>query len=450
MKEISVTVTFGIGNEIHNHDLEYRETLHHVHTREDGVIELLPYRSYQEQINELMKPYIDDYNNERDKQYHKVWKRYNNGEIKTKPRKRDYKHLGYDYYTEHKDDEYYNQRTKRKEPLPIFRSIILGIGDRADRKKRKISEEQALRIFQKTIVEFQKDNPLLHVLGAAVHLDEDGFYHCHLDFKPLYDKNQSKSRGLAVGISFEEALEQSGYLPEQSIINGRDKAPIRFNALRNKIYRTMEKAMVAEGIHLQYGISAIKEPKKDSSRNQSLEAWQATQDAAREIQHQKNIALDVISQDSVSPSELKEAMEAVQNMTNTLQKVEESPLTLSRRGYKVTFKLFDQMKTMLQQMQKVIGSLIHEINTLKSKLDYYKPFKQRAINAEEQVKNLREEYLSEYRIRSKLESENRYLQQENTQQRNYMAHIKWKDGHSVLESYELSMKHEKQTQQRDR
>ena len=27
MKEISVTVTFGIGNEIHNHDLEYRETL---------------------------------------------------------------------------------------------------------------------------------------------------------------------------------------------------------------------------------------------------------------------------------------------------------------------------------------------------------------------------------------------------------------------------------------
>lgn len=143
-------------------------------------------------------------------------------------------------------------------------------------------------------------------------------------------------------------------------------------------------------------------------------------------------------------------MEAVQNMINTLQKVEESPLTLSRRGYKVTFKLFDQMKTMLQQMQKVIGSLIHEINTLKSKLDYYKPFKQRAINAEEQVKNLREEYLSEYRIRSKLESENRYLQQENTQQRNYMAHIKWKDGHSVLESYELSMKHEKQTQQRDR
>ena len=32
-REISVTVTCGIGSEKHNHDLEYRETLKHVHER---------------------------------------------------------------------------------------------------------------------------------------------------------------------------------------------------------------------------------------------------------------------------------------------------------------------------------------------------------------------------------------------------------------------------------
>ena len=64
MKELSVTITFGMGNEAHNHDLEYRETLEHVHAREDGVVELLPYRPYRNQINELMRPYIDEYNAE--------------------------------------------------------------------------------------------------------------------------------------------------------------------------------------------------------------------------------------------------------------------------------------------------------------------------------------------------------------------------------------------------
>ena len=83
MKELSVTITFGMGNEAHNHDLEYRETLEHVHAREDGVVELLPYRPYRDQINELMRPYIDEYNAERDRRLQAAWDRYNAGELKT-------------------------------------------------------------------------------------------------------------------------------------------------------------------------------------------------------------------------------------------------------------------------------------------------------------------------------------------------------------------------------
>ena len=60
MNEVSVTITAGEGCEEHNHGLEYRSKLEHTHdTNKDTVIELVPYeKSYKEQINELMKPYI--------------------------------------------------------------------------------------------------------------------------------------------------------------------------------------------------------------------------------------------------------------------------------------------------------------------------------------------------------------------------------------------------------
>ncbi len=436
MKELSVTITFGIGCEAHNHDLEYRETLEHVHAREDGVFELLPYRPYKDQINALMKPYIDDYNADRDRRYQAAWDRYNAGELKTKPRKRDYKHMDYDYYSRHEHDEYYNQKEKRKEPLPIFRSIILGIGDKDDRKKGRITEAQAKRIFRTAVADFRKDNPALHVLGAAVHLDEEGFYHCHLDFKPLYDKDPGEARGLKAGISFEEALEQCGYSPEQSIINGRDKAPIRFNGLRNKMYRNMEKAMATEGLRLQYGVSAQKEPGKDSSRNQALEDWQEIQDAARDLQHQKNMALDVISQDDVSPENLKKATAAVQRMADTLQEVAASPKTIDRKGYKVTFRLFDQLQTMLKNLQKAMAFLVRQIERLKADVEYYRPFEQRAQKAEEEVSQLRRERFSSAEARSRLENENRRLQKENAGQRRFMEAAKGADGRSLLEIYE--------------
>lgn len=447
MKELSVTITFGMGNEAHNHDLEYRETLEHVHAREDGVVELLPYRPYRDQINELMRPYIDEYNAERDRRLQAAWDRYNAGELKTKPRKRDYKHMAYDYYSQHENDEYYNQKEKRKEPLPIFRSIILGIGDKADRKKGRITEAQAIKIFREAVADFQKDNPALHVLGAAVHLDEVGFYHCHLDFKPLYDKTTADSRGLSAGISFEEALEQCGYSPEQSIINGRDKAPIRFNGLRNKMHRNMERAMAGEGLRMQYGVSAQKEPGKDSSHNQALEDWQAIQDAARDLQHQKNVALEVISLDEVSPEDLKRATAAVQRMANTLQEVADSPRTIDRKGYKVSFRLFDQLQTMLRSLQKAMAYLVHQIDVLKENLEYYRPFEQRAQKAEAEAAQLRRERFSSAEARSRLENENRRLQRENDAQRRFMETVKDREGRSMLDAYEARKAAQKRSQE---
>ena len=92
MNEVSVTITAGEGCEEHNHGLEYRSKLEHTHdTNKDTVIELVPYeKSYKEQINELMKPYIKERNEYTLKRKAAAWDRYNSGQIKTKPRNRDY------------------------------------------------------------------------------------------------------------------------------------------------------------------------------------------------------------------------------------------------------------------------------------------------------------------------------------------------------------------------
>lgn len=417
MTEVSATVTVGEGSEAHNHDLEYRSTLTHVHDRPDGVIELIPYRNYSIVIEEAMKPYIDRYNQRVEERYQAAWERYNAGEIKTKPRKRDFQKMSDCYLYEVDGEKYRNPHTGKVEEAPMFRSIIVGIGDREDRQTGRITEEQAKAIFAKVIAEFREKFPAFLLLGATLHLDEQGFYHAHIDYKPMYEKAEpdaekgQKRRGLDVGTGQEAALEHMGFKPEQSIINGRDKAPLLFNAFRNEIYRMMESAMAEHGLRLQYGVSARKEPEKDSSRNQKLDAWQATQDAARDLQHKKNVALDIVSQDKVSPEGLKAAMAAVEDLNTTLQKVQESPQTVMRNGYKVTFTLFDQLKSMVESLKENIGHLLHKLDQAMSDVELYKPFKEKFERLKVRSEDMERELLPLREEVKALKKENAALQE---------------------------------------
>ena len=119
MNEVSVTITAGEGCEEHNHGLEYRSKLEHTYdTNKDTVIELVPYeKSYKEQINELMKPYIKERNEYTLKRKAAAWDRYNSGQIKTKPRNRDYPLIGNDYYTQHLHDQMRNPKTNKMEQI---------------------------------------------------------------------------------------------------------------------------------------------------------------------------------------------------------------------------------------------------------------------------------------------------------------------------------------------
>ena len=264
-RTISCTCTVGDSSERHNHDLDYRAGLKHVHGSAEDVIELIPYRSYQEQINEMMKSYIVEYNQRQQQRYKEAWHRYNNGEIKTKPRKRNYEPMGYDYYSDHLNDIYYNRAHKKNEAVKLWRGLIFGLSDKADRENGIITKAEAIGVMSGVVKRWPEIFPCLKLLGATIHLDEDGFYHCHIDYIPFIESgNDGKhEHGLRASHSQEAAFMHMGFEPEQSIINASDKAPIRFNAFRNRLYLTAEEELNAQGLRLQYGVSKIKEPAKE-------------------------------------------------------------------------------------------------------------------------------------------------------------------------------------------
>ena len=403
MNGISATVTCGAGSERHNHDLDYRANLKHVHAMQNGVIELVPYVDYQQKINELVKPFIDEYNQNVDERYAQAWERYKAGEIKSKPKKRDYQKMGYDYYADHKDDVIKNPNTNKNEEVPMFRSMIWGLGDKSDRDNQVITEAQAIDVFQKTIEDFRERFPYFHILGASMHLDEEGFYHLHLDYKPIMPADFS--RGLQVTVSQDAVLEKMGYEPEQSIINERDKAPIRFNAMRNEIYRVVEKNLLKHDLRLIYNVSKIKEPDKDSSTNQRKEIWQATRDAAATLQNEKNAILDILAKDEVSDQDVKSALNSFEKVNKTLTDAEHS---VKFRGFgmaSIPFKIFDQLKSVLSDFKQVFAHLVHQVRDLTERLD----------RSEEQVEDLQAKvdmYEPYYHSDSMHQIENAHLRNE--------------------------------------
>lgn len=383
MKEISTTVTVGAGDERHNHDLEYRSTLKHVHQVEDGVIELVPYEhNYRHQINELMKPYIDEYNKRVDERYQEAWERYNNGEIKTKPRKRDYKYKSYDYCSEHEHDTFKNPKTNKIEKIPLFRELLFGLGDKADRENGTITKYQAIAVCEQAIKDFRENFPYFHILGASLHCDESGFWHMHLDYKPVMPMKTSK--GLNCSVGQDTILAAMGYEPEQSIINATDKAPLLFNAFRNKIYLSTEKALKTQNLMLQYGVSKLKEPNKDSSKNQVLETWQYTQDKARELQHTKNKIEDLLITGDFKSDDLKKVFDLTNEFDKNLTEVQNTPKSVVRKGYLVEFKVFDQLKSLCKAFKETLHILVATIKELEKRVSHYRQY-------EEQVQDLLED-----------------------------------------------------------
>ena len=64
--------------------------------------------------------------------------------------------MTYDYTAEVFGEKFRNPHTGKVEEAPLFRSIIVGIGDREDRHSGRITEAQAKEIFRAVIAEFKE------------------------------------------------------------------------------------------------------------------------------------------------------------------------------------------------------------------------------------------------------------------------------------------------------
>jgi len=425
---VSVTITLGTGSEPHNHSTEFRQTLSHVHSMEDGIIEVIPYNDYADTIDAIVLPYLKEYDERLQQKYQIALEKYNAGQTRHKPQLTDYRSKGESYIK-------YRQ-SLRKVLTPLFRSIIVGIGDQSDRETGRVTAKQAIAIFTEFISDFQKRFPLLILLGATIHLDEIGFFHMHIDFFPMYQKENHK-QGLSVGFGLEKTLQMMGLTPELSIINATRKKPLVFNAFRNTLYLSMESAMSKQGLRLQYAVTQMREPEKAASKHQDLESWRAVQDKARQLQLCKNMALDILEHDMVSPDGLKSSLIAVDKITHSLKYLEASPQTLLKNGYKVSVEVYQQLKEATQEFSMTVGHLLKKIDTLTEEANHYYSYKEKYEKAEKELKQLKPTHstMADYMSLINQEREAKEMQQKVKNMEQFMCSIQTDSGKNLLDIY---------------
>lgn len=477
LTRLSTTITIGEGSEKHNHDEKYRAGLDHIKDagREPGVIELIPYtKSYEQQINERRKAAIDRYNARVEARYEAAMERYKKGEIKSKPKRKDFKLRSYDYCKEWHEKHDGKPSGKRGAPK-LWREMIIGFGDKSDRDSGRITQEQAVRIAQYVVDKWQENLPALPLMGAPLHTDETGFFHMHPDFDVFFEKTAANQRDLDVSSCFEDALEAMGIPAEQSIVNGRDKVPLRVNGLRNILFRWVEEAYQKEGILWDKGCTERKAPGKDSGVHTSLERWQATQDAERAIQAEKNEVLDVMlpviqSGEPLTQEQIDHAAQHVAKMGQLMDEVAGTEYTFNRKERKLSVKLFDQLQSVWGHAAESFATLSKAVTDAIGDRDRWKArYEGLKAKANAKVGELAQTIEAWKAAYGKLEKENQALrdelakyepeepqgldaligaaqltpeqrrihalERENAQMRAYMDDVQFADGTTVLEHY---------------
>ena len=441
MNEISCTIKVGHSSEKHNHDVKYRDSLKHVIQYEDEserdkyVIELVNYDAdasksdkekagskYEKIINDYMQKYIDEYNVGRDEAFAAARKRYEEGKIKSAPRKSKYKHIEQNWCDLHRDDTY--KRNGKEYKIPLYRSIIFGIGNQEDRQDKKVTQEQALEIFKEQVEGFKISFSDFHLLGSTVHLDEHGFFHMHLDYFVAFEKNDDKDikrRGPAVSTSFDDAMKNMGYEPEQSIINGRDKVPLYFNAMRNRMYHISDEAYRKQGIYMQYGTS------KNPSVTNALDDWQKKQDMIKEVQHEKNEILEAIEDETKTPEQVAEIIEdKVIEIDDTINELKNSKRSrINKDNIIVSYTLFDQIDNLIKGIVAPIKALLISIA---DKLDDYDMLARDYQELKERNEILEREnsYYKNKSLNNQIEDSSiDNLRKENALLKEENSHLKW-------------------------
>ncbi len=256
MNRISCSCTWGKGNLNHNLNKNSRVNQSHIDKNkiDDNIIlKDINYKNIEAEFNKIFEDDIVNYN------------------AKQKRKDRQIK-------------SYYQKCLNDKKIKSPFREVIYQVGNREDAQD-SVKKEKMIRSLTKFYFEFEKNYPQLKILGAVIHLDE-ATPHLHIDIVPYANGGKN---GLKHKVSFEKAIEQMGFEPEESKINKSSKKPLLFNGFRNHSMKLLENILNNEALERE-----IKHNTKKHIEPAEYREKMAIEDLKKDKEIQKKAEKDVI------------------------------------------------------------------------------------------------------------------------------------------------------------
>ena len=274
MEKISCSCTWGDGNLNHNFNEYSRSRQEHIDNtkiKDNIILKEISNKTIEKEFNKIFENDIKEYNEKQTRNDRKI-------------------------------QSYYQKVLNDKKIRAPFREVIYQVGNK-DNSKDPIVREKMIKTLKNFYEEFEKNYPKLKIIGAVIHLDEST-PHLHIDVVPYADGSK---KGLKHKVSFEKAIEQMGFVPEQSEVNKSDKDPLIFNGFRNHSMRLLEDLMNNESLqrdikfntekHLS--VKAFKEKKaieelkklpeiQEKAKNEILNKMEIKENLEQEIQFLQN------------------------------------------------------------------------------------------------------------------------------------------------------------------
>lgn len=313
MNRISCSCVWGKGNLNHNLNKKSRASQLHIDkTKIDTniILKNIDYKNIEQEFNKIFEDDISEYN---------------------KKQKRKDRQI----------TNYYQKCLNDKKIKYPFREVIYQVGNSQDTKD-PVKKDKMIKSLSKFYLEFEKNYPKMKVLSAVIHLDE-ATPHLHIDVVPYAE---GKKNGLKHKVSFEKAIEQMGFLPEQSQVNKSSKKPLIFNGFRNHSMKLLENIL----------------------NNESLE---------REIKNNTN--------KHIEPNEYREKM-AIEDLKKdkTIQKKAEENIICNILA---EMPELEKKNKILEEQNKVIDILLEENEQLKESISFWKKLYYTALKIFAPLKN---------------------------------------------------------------
>lgn len=251
--KMSASCTWGTGNINHNFNNSSRRKQEHIDNtkiKENIILKDIKPSHIEKVFNDIFEDDVREYN---------------------KKQKRKDRQI----------ENYYKKCLKDKRIKAPFREVIYQVGNKEDAKD-PIKKEKMINSLTRFYLKFEEQYPKLKVIGAIIHLDE-ATPHLHLDIVPVAECNK---KGLKHKVSYEKALEQMGFKPEESEINKKIKKPLIFNSFRNHSMKLLEDIMNNESIE--------RDIKNNVKEHQSTYNFKLEQEVKAELKKDKNLRDEVV------------------------------------------------------------------------------------------------------------------------------------------------------------